>query len=42
MAAIRQWRIAIKDSDIVQSQKATLKDVLPFKVLAIDPPREIE
>src|SRR5207249_8677739 len=33
---------AVEDADVVQSQEATLKDVVSLAILAIDPPGEIE
>src|ERR1700688_889258 len=37
-----QRSAAVKYANVVQAQKAALKDVLALRVLAIDPPGEIE
>ncbi|MDX1982278.1 MAG: hypothetical protein SFV51_18540 [Bryobacteraceae bacterium] len=37
-----QRRSAVKDTDIVQAQKATLKDVTAFAILAVHPPVQVE
>ena len=42
MAAGGQWRTAVKDADIVQSQEAAFKQVLAKAVFAVDPPTEIQ
>src|SRR5437016_7538087 len=42
VAAHRKRSAAVKDPDIIQSQKAALKDVSPLGVLAVDPPREVQ
>src|SRR5215213_395723 len=42
VAASRQRRAAIENTDVVETEKAALKDVHPFSVFAIDPPREIQ
>ncbi len=41
-AAARQRRAAVKHTDVVQTQKAALKDVHAFHVLAVDPPGEVQ
>src|SRR5262249_38647455 len=38
----RQGRRTIKDSNIVQSEEATLKNVHAIGIFTIDPPREIQ
>ncbi len=42
MSARGQRRTAIKDSDVIQTQKTALKNVQAFCVLAVDPPRKVE
>src|SRR5258705_2655466 len=37
-----QRSAAIENSDIIQTKKASLKDVHPISILAIDPPRKIQ
>src|SRR5438132_160532 len=37
-----QRSAAIKDADVVKPKKATLEDVVAFRVLAIDPPGKVE
>src|SRR5215471_19701917 len=38
----RQWRTAIENADVVQTEKAALKDVASFGVLAVYPPGEVQ
>ena len=33
---------AIEDADVVEPEEAALEDVVAFRVLAVDPPREVE
>ncbi len=40
--AIGQGRVAVEDTDVVQSQEAAFKDVIPLGVFAVDPPGEVE
>ena len=42
VAAGGQGRAAIKNTDVVQPQKAALKDVVTVDVFAVDPPGEVE
>ena len=42
VAAGGQGRAAIKDADVVQPQKAALKDVVAVGILAVDPPGKVE
>src|SRR5918996_3730531 len=42
MTSSREGRASVKNADVVQSQKAPLKDVATFVVLAVDPPGEIQ
>jgi len=42
VAAGWQWRAAVEYANIIQPQKATLKDVVVVVILAIDPPGEID
>ena len=42
VAAHRKRGAAVKDPDIIQAQKAALKDVSPLGVFAVDPPREVQ
>src|SRR6266540_5240073 len=42
MASRRQWSTTIKDADIVETEKATLKDVHPISVFAVHPPGEVQ
>src|SRR5215471_14137194 len=37
-----EHRATIEDANVVQPKKATLKDILAFDVLSIDPPGEVE
>src|SRR6478609_1472207 len=37
-----QWGAPIKNTDVVESQKPTLKDILPLGIFSVDPPREIQ
>ena len=41
-AAGRQRRAAVEDADVVQAQKAAGEDVAPGRVLAVDPPVEVQ
>src|SRR5262249_46590468 len=38
----RQRRAAVEKTDIVETEKSPLKDVVPFDVLAVHPPGEIK
>ena len=40
--ARRQLRAAVEDADIIQTEKAALKDVASRNIFAVHPPREIE
>src|ERR1051325_9779023 len=42
MAAGRQWCTAIKNSDVIETEKAALKDVHPVRVFTIHPPGEVQ
>src|SRR4030095_7092948 len=42
IAAGRKRRAAIEDTDVVEAEKSTFKNVTPIAVLAIYPPRKIE
>src|SRR5215469_7713564 len=42
IAAGRQRRAAVEDSDVVQSQEAALEGVVAGAVLAVHPPREVK
>ena len=42
MTTSRQGCAAVEDPDVVQAQETTLKDVVSFAVLAVDPPGEVE
>src|SRR4030095_12056710 len=42
MAARRQLCTAVKYPNVVETEKATLEDVVAFLVFAIDPPSEID
>ncbi len=42
MSPGRQWLRAVKDADIVQAQKTTLKDVSSLSIKPVDPPGEVE
>src|SRR2546422_6292213 len=42
VAARRERRRTIEDTDVVEAKEAALEDVLALGVLAIDPPREVE
>ena len=42
VAAGGQRRAAVKDADVVQPQKAALKDVMAVQILAVHPPGEIQ
>src|ERR1051325_2973603 len=42
MPASRERSTAIENADVVEAQKAALKDVHPVGVFAIDPPGEIQ
>jgi len=42
VTAGRQLGAAVEDADVVEPQKAALKNVLPFHVLAVHPPVEVE
>src|SRR5215813_11639004 len=42
MSAGRQWRTAIENTDVVETEKAALKNVHPVSIFAIDPPGEIQ
>jgi hypothetical protein len=41
-AAGRKRRTAVKDTNVVQAEESSLKDVFPETILAVDPPREVE
>src|SRR5579859_7507188 len=41
-AARWQGCATIKDTNIIQTQKATLKNIVAFRVLAVHPPRKVE
>src|SRR5678815_1917902 len=40
--AVRQRRAAIKNTDVIQTEEAALKDIVAAAVLAIDPPGEVQ
>src|SRR5215475_203756 len=42
MAASGQFHVAVKHTDVVQTQEPALKDVQAFYVFAVDPPGEIQ
>src|ERR1700750_378408 len=42
MPASWQWSTTIENADVVETQKATLKDIHPVGVFAVDPPRKIQ
>ena len=41
-SADRELRAAIEDADVVETEEASLKDVVPREVLAVDPPGEVQ
>ena len=41
-AARGELRAAVEDADVVQSEKAAGEDVAPRRILAIDPPVEVQ
>src|SRR5260370_39511049 len=42
IAATRKLGASVKNTDVVQAEKATLKDIPPVSIFAIDPPREVD
>ena len=42
VAAGRQRRAAVEDADVVEAEEAALEHVAPGRVLAVDPPREVD
>ena len=42
MAAGGKRLAAVEDADVIQTEKAALKNVAPVGILAIDPPGEIQ
>src|SRR6185437_104060 len=42
MTTGRQGRAPIKDPNVVEAQKPTLKDILPLGIFSIDPPRKVQ
>src|SRR6266436_8875411 len=42
VASRGEWRGAVKDSDIVEAEKSTLKNVCAVRVLAVHPPGKIQ
>src|SRR5215471_6845148 len=42
VTAAGKFGTAIKDADVVEPEKSSLKDVLTFRVFAIDPPGKVQ
>src|SRR5262245_56439078 len=41
-SAGRQFLAPVEDADVVEAEEAALEDVFPLRILAVDPPGEVQ